>query len=155
VRDTRRALLPEVVVISEQNVELYRRLVETFNARDVEAFVAGFDPSAEFQSVFAAVGGAAYHGHDDLPRYFRDLEDAWGDEIRIEPQVYFDLGEHTLLFLLFHGRGRHSGAEVVMPVALVARWCEGLIVHLRSYASREDALGDLGVSLSDLKPIDP
>lgn len=141
--------------MSERTVELHRRFIETFNARDIEAFVAYFDPSGEFQSVFAAVGGAVYHGHDDLPRYFQDLADAWGDEIRIEPEAYFDLGEHTLLFLLFHGRGLHSGAEVAMPVALIARWREDLIVFMKSYAHREDALSDLGVSEDTLKRIDP
>ncbi len=141
--------------MAHDNVEQHRRLIETFNARDIEAFVRCFDPSAEFQSVFAAVGGAVYHGHDDLPTYFQDLADAWGDEIRIEPEAYFDLGEHTLLFLIFHGRGRLSGAEVTMPVALVARWQAGLIIYLRAYVHREDALIDLGMSEETLKPIDP
>jgi ketosteroid isomerase-like protein len=141
--------------MSEQNVELHRRFIEAFNAHDLDAFIAHFDPSSEFRSVFAAVGGAVYRGHDELPNYFRDLKDAWGDEIRIEPEVYFGLGEHTLLYLLFHGRGRQSGAEVAMPVALMARWRDGLIVYMRSYADREDALSDLGVSQDELKAIKP
>ncbi len=141
--------------MSQANVAQHRRLIETFNERDIDEFVECFDPSAEFQSIFAAVGGASYHGHDDLPRYFRDLADAWGDEIRIVPEAYFDLGEQTLLFLLFHGRGRLSGAEVEMPVALVARWRGGLIVHLRAYADRGDALSDLGVTEEALEPSSP
>lgn len=76
--------------MSPRNVELHRRFIEAFNAHDLDASIAHFDPSAEFRSVFAAVGGAVYHGHDQLPRYFRDLTDAWGDEIPIEPEVYFD-----------------------------------------------------------------
>jgi hypothetical protein len=59
----------------ERNVELHRRFIEAFNAHDLDAFIAHFDPSAEFRSVFAAVGGAVYRGHDELPRYFRDLTD--------------------------------------------------------------------------------
>jgi ketosteroid isomerase-like protein len=90
------------------------------------------------------VSGAVY-GHDDLPRYFRDLADAW-DEIRGEPEAYLDLGEHTLTFVLFHGRRRHSGAEVAMPMANVLRWRDGLIVYMKSYIHREDALRDLGVA---------
>jgi ketosteroid isomerase-like protein len=136
-------------------VEHHRRFIEAFNAHDLRAFIAHFDSSAEFQSVFAAVGGAVYRGHDELPRYFQDLTDAWGDDIRIEPEVYFDLGEHTLLFLVFHGRGRQSGAEVAMPVALLARWRDGLIVYMRSYMHRGDALSDLGVSEDDLERIAP
>jgi hypothetical protein len=69
--------------------------------------------------------------------------------------VYFDLGEHTLLVLVFHGRGRQSGAEVAMPVALMASWRDGLIVCMRSYSDREDALSYLGASEDALEPIAP
>jgi ketosteroid isomerase-like protein len=141
--------------LSRENVERHRRAIEAFNAHDLKRFISFFDREAEFHSVFAAVGGAIYRGHDELPRYFRDLTDAWGDEIRIEPEAYFDLGEDTLLFLLFHGRGRQSGVEVAMRVALRATWRNGLVVHLRSYTQREEALRDLGVSEEQLEPIAP
>jgi ketosteroid isomerase-like protein len=141
--------------MSERNVELTRRFFVAYNAHDVEAFSACFDPSAEFQSVFAVVGGAVYHGHDDMPRYFRDVAEAWGDEIRAEPEAYFDLGERTLTFALFHGRGRHSGAQVAMPIALVVTWREDLIVYMKGYVHREEALSDLGVAEDELEPIDP
>jgi hypothetical protein len=36
----------------------------------------------------------------------------------------------------------------------VARWREDLIVYLRSYLHREDALRDLGVSENELKRIE-
>jgi hypothetical protein len=42
-----------------------------------------------------------------------------------------------------------------MPSALVARWREDLIVSLKGYARREDALSDLGVSEDALEPIAP
>src|SRR5437870_1238799 len=141
--------------MSARNVELLRRLIEAFNARNIEAFIACCDPSIEFQSVFAAVGGADYRGHDGLRQYFRDLADAWGDEIRIEPEAYFDLGEHALLYLLFHGRGRNSGVEVVGAYAFLARWRDSLIVYMRSYVHREEALRDLGVSEDELERIEP
>jgi ketosteroid isomerase-like protein len=141
--------------MSKRNIELTRRVIEAFNARDIEAMILYCDPSIELQSVFAAVGGAVYHGHDGLRDYYRDLADAWGNDIRIEPKAYFDLGEHALAFNTFHGRGRQSGAEVAMPVALLARWRDGLIIHMRSYANRQDALSDLGVSEDELEPIQP
>jgi ketosteroid isomerase-like protein len=141
--------------MSERNVELNRRCIEAFNARDVEAWIACFDPSIEFHSVWAAVGGAVYHGHDGLRGSFQDFEDTWGNEVRVEPEAYFDLGEHTLGFYMLRGRGRHSGADVSMPMAHVIRWRDGLAVHAKSYISQEDALTDLGVSEDALKPIDP
>jgi ketosteroid isomerase-like protein len=90
-----------------------------------------------------------------MRRYFGDLAEAWGDEIRLEPEAYFDLGEHTLAFSTSRGRGRHSGAEVAMPVASAARWRDGRMVYLKGYAHREDALRDLGVSEDELEPVEP
>ena len=64
--------------MSQENVELHRRTIETFNARDVEAFVALCEPQIEFPSTFAAVGGGVYHGHDGLRRCFPGLRGRMG-----------------------------------------------------------------------------
>jgi ketosteroid isomerase-like protein len=140
---------------SQRNVELTRRVAEALNAGDVDALIAYCDPSIELDSVFAAVGGAVYHGHDGLREYFRDLEDTWVDDIRVEPEGICDLGEHTLGFSALRGRGRQSGAEVAMPLASVFSWRDGLMVYWKSYTDREDALRDLGVSEDQLQPIEP
>jgi ketosteroid isomerase-like protein len=141
--------------VSEQNIELHRRLVAAFNARDIEAFIAFCDPSIEFHSAFAAIGGAVYHGHAGLRTWHRDFEEAWGDDVGVEVEAYFDLGDDVLAFYLLHGRGRQSGAEVTMPNALVATWRDGLIVYFKVYAHREDALSDLGLRESALEPLPP
>ena len=142
--------------MSDENVELLRRWIEAFNAREIDAIIARCDPSIELHSVFAAAGGAVYTGHDGLRRWQRDLEDAWGEGIRVEPEAsYVDLGERTLVFYVLHGRGKHSGVEVTMPVATVFRWRGGLIVYFKGYTHREDALNDLGVSEDELEPIEP
>ena len=141
--------------MSEQNVELHRRSIEALNARDIDAFIAYSDPEIEFHSMFAAVGGAVYHGHDGLRSWFRDFEDAWGNEFLAEPEAYFDLGEHTVVLYVAHARGRHSGAEVAMPAAVVVRWRNGLAIYFKGYTHREDALRELGVSEDVLVPIAP
>jgi hypothetical protein len=140
--------------VSEQNVELHRRAIAAYNARDVEAMIALSDPSIEFHSGMA-VGSAVYYGHDGVRRWHREFEDAWGEEIRAEPEAFFDLGEQTLVFYTLHGRGRHSGAEVAMPNAQVFRWREGLLVYWKGYVHREDALRDLGVAEDELERIAP
>jgi hypothetical protein len=141
--------------VSEESVQIARAFTEAFNRRDIEALVSHCDPQIEFHSTFAAVGGAVYHGHDGMRRFIRDLDEAWGGEMRSEPEAYFDLGEHTLTFTVLHGRGRRSGAEVVLPIAVVSRLCDGLFVYYRAYIHREDALRDLGVSEDALEPIAP
>ena len=141
--------------MSQENVKLHRRAIEAFNSHDVEVFVALCDRSIEAHSVFAAVGGAVYHGHDGLRRFFGEARDTWGDEIRIEPEAYFDLGESTLVFYVLHGHGRQSGVEVTMPIVQLVRWRDGLCVYFKAYADRKDALRDLGVAEDELEPIAP
>ena len=140
--------------MSQENVDLHRRAVEAFNTHDVEAFIALMDPSIEAHSVFAAVG-AVYHGHDGLRRFFRDARDSWGDEIRIEPEAYFELGEHTVAFQVLHGSGRHSMAEVTMPVAAVVGWRDGLNDPLQGVPRQGGGVRDLGLSRDELEPITP
>ena len=141
--------------MSERNVELTRRVVEAFNARDIEAIIAYCDPSIEYHSVLAGAVGTIYFGHDGLRAWHRDFEEVWSDDIRLEPEAYFDLGEHTLAFFVFGGRGQRSGVEVAMPTANVARWRDGLLAYFKAYAQRKDALSDLRVSEDQLERIEP
>ncbi len=117
--------------------------------------VALCDPSIEVHSVFAAVSGAVYHGHDGVRRWLRDLEESWGGEYRVEPEAFFDLGERTLMFGVQHGRGGQSGVEVAMPATGAAAWRDGLCISHKAYVHREDALKELGVSTDSLEPIAP
>jgi len=142
-------------LVYEQSVELHRRIYEAFNARDVDALVALCEPSIEVRSAFSAVSGAVYRGHDGVRRWQGDLKEAWGDEIRVEAEAYFDLGEHALAFDVLHGRGWKSGAEVALPGAAVTRWRDGQCVYFNAYAHRGEALRDLGVSEAALEPIAP
>lgn len=73
------------------------------------------------QTAFTAVGGEVYHGHDGPRTWHRDVEDVGGGSVHLELEAFFDLGERTLVLYVLHGRGKHSGVEVEMPAALVAR----------------------------------
>ncbi len=141
--------------MSESNVDLHRRMMAAYSAHDVEAGLALSDPHMELQTVFTAVGGGVYKGHDGIRTFQREFQEVWGDEFHIQPEAFFDLAERTLAFTTVRGRGRQSGAEVTIPAAQVARWRDGLCVHFKAYAHREDALRDLCVSEDELEPIEP
>jgi ketosteroid isomerase-like protein len=141
--------------MSRENVELHRRAGEAFNSRDVEAYIAFCDPQIELHSAVTGPGHAVYYGHAGVRKWHRDLTDAFGGEVRLEPQAYFDLGEHTISFHVLQGQGMRSGADVETAAAHVCRWREGRIVYFKGYLRREDALRDLGVSEEALEPIVP
>ena len=69
--------------------------------------------------------------------------------------AYLDFGDHTLLFQLLRGRGRHGDVEIAMPTTHLWTWRDGLTVYFKGYAQREDALRELGVSKDQLEPIGP
>lgn len=136
----------------EENIELHRRVVDAFNRRDVERMLTLYDPQIELHS---AVTASVYHGHAGVRRWNRDLEEAFGEAIRIEPQAYFDLGEHTITFHLLHGRGRSSGVDVAEAFAHVHRWRNGLTVWFKAFADQVDALNTLGIAQDAVERIDP
>jgi ketosteroid isomerase-like protein len=140
--------------VSEEYVDLHRRVFDAFNERDIEALIACVDPHFELHSKLAAVAPAVYHGHDGLRRWFQDLEDAW-EFLRAEPQAYFDLGEQTLAFYVMRARGRQSGLELAKPIAAIVTWRDGRACHWMTYDNRDDALRDLDVSEDALEPIAP
>ena len=86
-------------------VEDDRRYVHAFNARDIEALLDLCHPDVELPSAFAAVGGAVYRGHDEMRTWHEDLHQAWGGKIHLKIHAYFDLGERTLAFYDYFGRG--------------------------------------------------
>ena len=137
-----------------QNVEVMRRLVDAYNARDVEALICCAHPDVEFHAAWAGVGPKTYHGHEGIREWHRDLEEAW-EEIRYEPDAYFETGDRTLLFGMLHGRGRGSGVEVAMPGTQLLTWTDGLLTRFSAYLRREDALKELGITEHMLEPVVP
>jgi ketosteroid isomerase-like protein len=140
--------------VSNQNVELHRRIFDAFNERDIDALIACLEPQFELHSKLAAVAPAVYHGHAGARRWYQDLDDAW-EFLRAEPEAYFDLGENTLAFYVLRARGRQSGLEFALPIAALVRWRDGLACRWMTYDNRADALRDLGVSEDALEPISP
>jgi ketosteroid isomerase-like protein len=137
------------------NVELHRRFYRALNGRDVDALVALCHPSVEVRSSFAAVGGATYQGHEGVRRWMRDTEESWGGSFRVEPDAFYEIGEHTMILGVLKARGSQSGLKVAMPAIGVARWRDGLCVSHKGYVDKSDALAELGVSEEALEPIKP
>ena len=106
--------------MSGESVEVAPALTEAIQRARHRGALSCCDPQIEFHSTFAAVGGAVYHGHDGLRRWYRDLEEAWRDAVRPHLEAFFDLGEHTLTFTVVHGRGMQSAVDVVLPIAAMS-----------------------------------
>jgi len=59
--------------MSQENVELSKRVVDAWNRRDVEATVALADPEVVWHPVLEeTIEGEAYRGHAGLRQYYKD-----------------------------------------------------------------------------------
>ena len=57
-----------------------------------------------------------------------------------------DLGDRVLALGVIHATGKESGAETELPLAVVARFRDGLITDFTDYGDKDQALEAAGLS---------
>jgi ketosteroid isomerase-like protein len=138
--DTARAM-------SQENVELYRRCVDAFNRRDLNAFLALMDDDVEAVSRLDAIEGGL-RGHDGIRRWWESWFDVWPD-YEIEVVGVRDLGDVTLANLRALGHGAGSDVPFEDRAWQLARWRHGKCVLWRVFNNRAEALEAAGLSEPD------
>jgi ketosteroid isomerase-like protein len=102
--------------MSQQNVEIVRRVYEAAARRDTAAVFSLYDSDVEWdgsQSRWAEVLQATprFRGHEELRKFFRQYFEMWeGFEDDLEELI--DAGDHVISVVTSRGRGRASGVEV-------------------------------------------
>jgi ketosteroid isomerase-like protein len=137
--------------MSQENVEVVREWVAAINAGDAARLIALADPSVDYMPYLAALSGAAgaYHGHDGLWQYVRDLSDVWS-QYEVEIHELQDLGNQVLMKGRLHGKGRSSGLDVDAEMAWLHTFREGTgpgrYTRLRYFDSEAEALEAAGLA---------
>jgi ketosteroid isomerase-like protein len=134
--------------MSQENVETFKRGLDAYHRRDVEAMLENADAEIEWQPVaLTALGGdaAVYRGHEEIREGFRDLFETLG-EIRLEYTEIRDLGDCIVGIGRIHARGEESEAETESPHATVVEYRNGMAIRVRSYLDPKEALEAAGLS---------
>jgi ketosteroid isomerase-like protein len=131
--------------MSEENVEVVRRLYAAWNRGDYPSALALIDPEIEAESRYSGFVKGTYRGHAGL---YKLLEDFWNqfDDRRSEVEECIPAGDDVFTSVLFHGRGRDSGADVEMRQYQVWTLRDGKAVRWRYFADRQEALEAAGLS---------
>ena len=133
--------------MSEENVEAFRRGMEAYNRRDIDAFLEMFDPLAEIHPLTLAMFGqeaTAYRGDEGIRRFIRDVDEVL-PQIQVELLEIRDLGERIVASGRLHARGRASGVEVESPIGWVIEFREGRVIRMRDYLDPKEALEAAGL----------
>ena len=98
--------------MSQENVEIVRRVSDAYNRRDVGAMLDELHPEIEWYpwlQVQLGGGATVYRGHQGIREGVRDGEEAFS-EIRAEQSEVRDLGERVVAIGHLRARGKESGA---------------------------------------------
>src|SRR5437762_2926548 len=93
--------------MSQENLEVARRLLETWNSADWETFKALHDPDVVAIPIEGWPDGVTAHGIDAWCREAKMLIDSWGEQ-RAEVAELRAAGERVLVVLRWVTRGRDS-----------------------------------------------
>jgi ketosteroid isomerase-like protein len=125
--------------VPADNLEVVRRVVETWNAGAFSEALALFDPEVETTWRIGFDVDGTYVGHAEL---VAAMEAFWGffAGARGEIEEAFAAGEHVVVVNRFRGQGKRSGIEIDMAVWQVWTVRDGKVVRWRAVRSREEAL---------------
>jgi ketosteroid isomerase-like protein len=125
--------------MSQQNVEVAKRAIDAFNARDVEVFTSLTTLDFEWSPSMVAIEGKVFHGGEGIRAYFVSLGDAW-EEFLILPDRFRDLADLVIMLGRLSGRGKNSGVPVDSSLGMVFDFRAGVIARIRGYLDHDETL---------------
>jgi ketosteroid isomerase-like protein len=138
--------------MSEENVEIVRRLYQAAARRDNVAVYSLYDPDIEWDATRTERGtvtGRVARGHEGLRKWLRDWYGAW-ENIDDDLEELIDLSDDEVISVMTQrGRGRASGVQVEDRLATIWTIQGGRIIRAVWFPTREEALeaaglGDVG-----------
>jgi ketosteroid isomerase-like protein len=136
--------------MSEENVEIVRRLYRAWERGDFWAHPEAFAPdvrSARVMSPEAEGAGLSgeWQGTDGLIENTRLWLSAWND-LRVQAQEFLEAGDRVVVFTRQTATAKASGIPLDREFADVWELRNGKVVDVRFYWRREDALEAAGLS---------
>jgi ketosteroid isomerase-like protein len=131
--------------MSEENVDVVRRLAQAWAERNMEQMLSFLDPEGELHS--AIVGGAegsVYRGHEGFRRWYADSFESFED-LRNEWTEFRDLGDRVLALGRVQARGRESGVEIDSPMGWVFTVRGGKLLKAEGFLDPAKALEAAGL----------
>jgi hypothetical protein len=123
--------------MSQENVDRALELIDAFNRRDLDAFMALTHVQIDVESPLVAME-SGYHGKG-LRRGWESFLGAFRD-YNLEVEELRDLGDVTLARMRGWGHGADSATPLVDFVWIPMRWRDGKLIWWRNCSTEADAL---------------
>ena len=129
--------------MSQQNVEVVKRLMDAFRAGDHQAALAAYHPEVVCDATVRPEGGM-YRGREGVAEAIRVWGGTW-DDWKWEIDELIDGGDRVLMVIRESGRGKGSGVVVVQETFWVYALRDGQIVYAQVLVDRGEALKAVGL----------
>ncbi len=132
--------------MSQENVEVVRKLYELFASRDVAAaFPDHADPNLELRvPPLYPDTPEVFRGREGVESWIQMIDDAWA-EWRFEPERYLDAGSIVVVLAQLIAEGESSGIHLEREVAHVWTLDNGRATSIRVYLDPAEALEAAGL----------
>jgi ketosteroid isomerase-like protein len=131
--------------MSQENVEIVRRVFEAWNRADLERIRDYISPEWEWHTARLFPGtDAVYRGKEGFTRFWNTFQEPW-ESIRVAVERTEDLGDRVLVLITFYGKGKGSGVEVTTEYAHVITFRDGLATYQVGYGDWKSALEAVGL----------
>ena len=132
--------------MSDENVEIVRRLFDAFNRNDVRGVIAEFDEGCELDEPPEMPDRPAqgFRGHDGIREWMANLRGIGA--IQFEPRGFRTSGDIVVAELAASGEGQASGVRFEWTTFVVLRIRDGKIVRAQGFLSEDEALKAAGLS---------
>jgi ketosteroid isomerase-like protein len=131
--------------MSQENVEIVKRLIAALNAREIDRYLACCTEDVVLRTPLAEIGGV-YEGADGIRRFLVDVEDAVPD-FRIDIERVESVGpSQVLAFVRLRSTGRASGISIDAESTNVYDFAAGRIKLTRIFLDPEQALKAMGLA---------
>ena len=129
---------------SPEHIELFLRGTDAMNRLDANTLLDMVGERTVFEPLRAQTEGA-FVGPEGMRRFLADTAEAFDLFKATYPDIR-DLGDGRLLAIgTLRARGRTSGAESDVPLAVVAEFREGMLLRFKDYGDARLALEALGL----------
>jgi len=139
--------------MSEENVAAFKRGLDAYNRRDLDALFEELDPDVEWHPALAVTLGGertVFHGHRGVRESIEEEDEALA-VFQFEISEIRDLGDRVLAIGCARIRGKESGVRIESPfyVLTESKGTKGRATRatsLRTYLDPNEALEAAGLS---------
>jgi ketosteroid isomerase-like protein len=129
--------------VSDENVDVLRRVIDAFNRRDEEAALALADPAVELES--ALVEKQVFRGHQGLRQYRQNLDEAWSEWHTANDELIEAEGDRVLHLYRIVGKGKGSGVAIEADIAMLWTIREGRLLRGKVFLDQAEARAAAGL----------